>query len=180
MADTANGWEILNALAQTVGAVGTTGALLVAAFTYRRQVDNQRRAQASRVLMRTKHTTDAVTFELRNDSDQPVTNVQLVETAPFPFRGAITQDPELRRIMPGASHGPLWPTETVSWVFPEPADEAPRVAAMWFIDSAGRQWLRTPSRLGEIRWRTARHPVHLYRRSRAWLSGHAGRPPEGP
>lgn len=49
----ADPWEIVNAIAQTVGALGTTGALLVAAITFKRQVRNAERAQADAISIAT-------------------------------------------------------------------------------------------------------------------------------
>lgn len=175
MADSANGWEILNAVAQSVGAVGTTGALIVAALAYRRQVADRRSAQASRVLLRRESGGGDVFYTLLNDSDLPVTVIDFVETAPFPLQGKVTRDPEIVELLPG-SIPHLWPGESQTWSFRE--ENQPRWPAAMFYDSADRRWMRSSSHLGEIRWRTGRHPVHLYRRSRAWLSGHIGRPPE--
>lgn len=61
-------WDIVNAIAQSIGALGTMGALLVAALVYRRQVADARSAQARRV----RAAYGPSHLELHNDSGAPI------------------------------------------------------------------------------------------------------------
>lgn len=81
MADT---WEIVGTIADSVAAIGTTGALIVAAMVYRHQYLDARSAQASRVFVdidRVPRVDDPhegmVQVVVRNMSDFPIYYVML-------------------------------------------------------------------------------------------------------
>lgn len=125
----ANGWEILNAIAQSIGALGTTGALIVAAFAYRRQVWDRRREQASQVTAERKNAEGRGLAVVRNHSALPIARIRLRYATNY---GRENRDVRVNRraVPPGGALAIDLPVETwtVSWVE--------------FTDSAGRKWRR--------------------------------------
>ncbi|WP_156507350.1 hypothetical protein [Arthrobacter sp. OY3WO11] len=79
-AQTPNFTDWVSALGQAVGALGTAGALWLGAYTYRRQANDQRRAQASAVTLVMKEKAGWSTWNglVRNDSPLPIFDVALV------------------------------------------------------------------------------------------------------
>lgn len=71
----------ISAIANVAAAVGTVGALWVGVVTFRRQVNDQHRAQASAVtvtVQKTKQNRDILEFMLQNDSPLPIYEVILI------------------------------------------------------------------------------------------------------
>jgi hypothetical protein len=72
----------ISAIGSAVGAIGTAGALWLGAITFRRQVRDQHRAQASAISVaidaHENGNSDRVRVEIRNDSPLPIYGVILV------------------------------------------------------------------------------------------------------
>lgn len=132
--DPANGWEILNAVAQTFGALGTAGALWVAAVAYRRQVKDRHLAQASGVTVFVLFGAGVpIEVVVGNYSDRPVSSVRVL--AHTLEKESDTFEPDgpgaLRPLAPG--------TETVIRLRGPYTEQV----SVGFVDAAGRNWIRT-------------------------------------
>lgn len=140
----ADWWDIVNAIAQSVGAIGTTGALLVAALVYRRQAADQHRAQASRVRLRaTPKSAAEWKLEMTNDSDQPVQAAALVQFVRVEAERSRRTAWLSREVTLTVEHRidfgrTLWPGETVATV----AKRLDEIPVLFFTDAAGHRWVR--------------------------------------
>jgi hypothetical protein len=71
-------WDVLGAVGDFVGGVGTALALVIAAMAYRRQVDDARRAQAAKILIRFEQGPgDMMHIVVGNAGDTPVYQVKV-------------------------------------------------------------------------------------------------------
>lgn len=173
-------WDILNAFAQTFGAIGTAGALLIAALSYRRQVNERRRDLASRVTLQV-HSGEKLQFTITNRGELPVSDVRFMEALhPSIYerweareRAALGVVMAGRRVLvpvprrdglPARSVGHVEPEETVTAVLPDvrPRDfqKAVAMTGLYFVDGHGRSWLRTTSgglfpaeKAARLRWK---------------------------
>lgn len=153
--DPANAWDILNAIAQSVGALGTTGALIVAAVAYRRQVQDHRRAQASRMTVSFVDSRNEVI--VRNNSDLPVYNVSFqfrtyfsVRTAGGRRRAPFAAVDGPRTDLPVLDPGVSITNSCADWyamgappLGPQESPESALEFTLEFDDAAGLEWCRT-------------------------------------
>ncbi|GAA1382948.1 hypothetical protein GCM10009613_11660 [Pseudonocardia kongjuensis] len=138
-------WDIVNAIAQSVGALGTMGALLIAAFTYRGQVRDRRQAQAARVLTRgvANEGERGLGIRVMNGSDQSI------YTVAFARRVNLDDPDSLGAAGPhgiGVARGvgpwadALLPGEDMAYHPPDGAEK--QLLGVVFTDAAGRTWIR--------------------------------------
>ncbi|MEV1295224.1 hypothetical protein [Pseudonocardia sp. NPDC049635] len=124
------GWDIVNAIAQTIGALGTAGALIVAVQVYRRQVNDQRRDQAAQVVVTY---TEGVVL-LRNHSDRLIRPLIVAGADEGSQRGftlvpSVLGPGELREIpIPAGSLG-------------DDEGKPSNHAVVTFVDVRGRVWM---------------------------------------
>lgn len=135
------------AIAAGVGAIGTAGALWLGAVTFRRQVNDQHRAQAAAVtvtVQRTRQDSDVLEFSVQNDSSLPIYEVMLIASD----RGRDVQQ-EFVAAMP--------PRTASSFQLRDTGFMGCRAA---FYDSSGKRWVRhfnghlkdiTPKRTSRLR-----------------------------
>ena len=119
----------IGAIGSIGGALGTTGALLLGLQVYRRQEDDQRRAQASAItvsMSEPKNRRDLVETELRNDSALPIYSVRLI---------ASLNGKDLNHNLKAA----LPPGGQMSFQL---VHEHGMSARAVYLDSAGRKWRR--------------------------------------
>lgn len=121
------------AVAGGIGAIGTAGALLLGAFTFRRQVRDHHRAQASRVIvLMDKGTGKSAGYlptnaTVQNLSDLPIYNVRL-RAAPRDAFGAGLESKK--------------PLLVGAWLVPIPGKYTKESVHVEFRDSAGTNWIR--------------------------------------
>lgn len=134
-------WDILSALGDFFGGIFAGLALLVAAIAYKRQVDDKRREQAAKVVLRSRRDPDgALTIDLYNGSDEPIT--VLAGRA-----GASGIDSELSDLADSIKLGQLsaFDAITIVWdafdLFPAGIDYAVFGSAE-FDDVRGTRWQR--------------------------------------
>jgi hypothetical protein len=153
MADTATGWDIAGTIADSVAALGTLGALIWAIFLYRRQVQDARTDQASKVFitLMKRYPEDSCYSQalIDNSSDLPIFDVFAAimpddgRAKPLEVRRLERLQARERRII-------------------EDIDRKDVVAEVLFRDAATHRWHRDAS--GHL------HPVHdhltLFRRRR--------------
>jgi len=132
------GWHIANVIAQSIGALGTMGALIVAVRVYRRQEDDSRREQARRVTVKMDN---RYTIVVANHSDLPITAFRHEWTV-VSDRVSFSRDIPDSGIGPGGSETFLLDHEAEDVPF-EVSFWGVDVAAMQFEDAAGRCWRRT-------------------------------------
>jgi hypothetical protein len=138
-----DGWGILAAVAESVGAVGTAGALLVAVKTLRDQRIDERRQQARHIVVSDDwHTVtephDGVMWTVENHSDLPIYAVGWFEE-PDNYVETIGGDRSRTSLAPGASMFGVW----------QDRSEKAEMAKVMFRDADGRVWIR--SSIGGLR-----------------------------
>lgn len=162
-------WDIVNAVAQTVGAIGTAGALLIGALSYRRQVLERRRDLASHVNFRVAGQGRLVTLVVTNRGELPITATVIVaRLAPaeyatwHAFERILAHTVETKDELYGPVYGrhgestgvigSVDPGASVTAYQTVPdaffAQTGGLALALTFADGRGRRWLRLPD--GEL------------------------------
>lgn len=132
-----------NVIAQSIAALGTVGALIVAVRVYRKQVDDQHRAHASRVVLVIEETSKpgrkprTGTWTVTNHSDLPVSTVRVMRTA-WEGYGTVVRIP-----FPLATAQQLGPGESIDGPLPGDEDYWVSTISVHFNDAAGRGWARS-------------------------------------
>jgi hypothetical protein len=167
------------ALSSTAAATGTVGTLYASVTVLRRQEDDRRRAQASRITVRRRQDVWPPTLIVRNGSDQAVYGVAMYLEMPgtgIPTNG----DDEEPILLPGNE---LELTCVAAMQDIDADDlEQPTLLAAIFLDEAGRTWKREDAagileETGPV-FRTPRSPwrrFRRWRRRRAYRRHHAAR-----
>lgn len=116
------------AIAGGLGAIGTAGALLLGAYTFMRQVRDQHRAQASRVIVQMERDGDFPPHAIvRNLSGLPIYKVRLAAAPHNAFRDHFT---ESKDVLIG------------DWQVTVPDEYIEISVTVEFQDSAGTRWIR--------------------------------------
>jgi hypothetical protein len=128
-------WDVLGALGDFIGGVGAAFGLVVAAVTYKRQVDDRRREQAAKVTLTEARQDGRLTLVIENGSNMPIGRVRM-ECSLRPESG-----PPGRYVFEWtsvAAHQKLVILDDLR------EDERAGVvsARMWFIDATGHRWTR--------------------------------------
>lgn len=127
-------WDIISTVADSIAGLGTLGALIVAVIVYRRQVNDARRLQASRVLIEVPHPddgTDELALIVRNVSDLPIYSIHVRYghrpnwILPITIEHSLAAGDVFRISLVGWEHD-IWKT-----------------ADILFRDAAGNYWRRT-------------------------------------
>lgn len=149
VADATSGWDIAGTIADIIAGIGTAGALIWAIFLYRRQVQDNRTDQASRIfitLVAADNTVDDHSeLAIENNSDLPVFDVLIILVElPHDAKANHNEYTSAR----------LHPKEYLT--IDRIAATGSHKAAMAFTDAAGRGWVRdTAGRLksddGQVR-----------------------------
>lgn len=146
----------ISAVGQAVGAIGTAGALWLGAVTFRRQVRDQHRAQASAITVGSEVEArplqePKLLFFITNNSSQPIYRVGL--------HGVISEEHDGT-----AKADVLAPSKTIG--FYAPVRERREVLAE-FSDSAGTRWMRDET--GQLIewpeynwWKSKKLAIHLW------------------
>jgi hypothetical protein len=139
-------WDKLSSIGMAVAAVGTVGALLVGAFTFRRQTLQDRRAHASRISIwmeepgpdqRAGHPCGL----LCNSSDEPAYRCQ-ISFFDHHTGSRLETSQEIVDVLPPWDRLRV-ETERIDWARQDLVDPA-----VEFTDRAGRRWER--DRLGRL------------------------------
>lgn len=161
-----SGWDIAGTIADSVASLGTVGALLWAVFLYRRQVEDARTEQASRVFVALRAVDLGGRTEthivLDNASDRPVFRLYVVLQVSVPGRTTS----RIKAV--DVEHLAAGKHESVDDLFDKPYPLPYLKAIIKFEDAAGLCWVRDST------GRLSRHEKHFDPRTlegdRGWRS----------
>lgn len=129
----------ISAIGSAIGAIGTAGALLLGVWVYRRQEEDQRRAQAAAITVTVtpiRSNAGVLEFKVRNDSQLPIYEVMLIASN--------LNGQDIEQVFTTA----LPPRDSSSFQLRSGPTDRCRCL---FVDSGGRRWRReSTGQLDEI------------------------------
>ena len=141
--------SVTSTVATAVAAVGSAGALVVAALVYRRQGNDSRSQQASRVLTFVRDGNGSVEWAAQNLSDLPIYEVAYMAPVPpgDPNRKLVNGHVVFERIDPIFDIGTARFTLTTQqqgamYVSYPKGDQSLDKSVIEFTDAAGHRWRR--------------------------------------